>query len=104
MTKGSRDPGKPYYPVGSRVPRTYLLTYLLTLLSFLLGSRSGEIKRERERKERARNEPRANILRYILLLFQDFSRRTNLDRREKPIRRREDPLGLHGTRGIFEMA
>ena len=31
------------------------------------------------RKERARNEPRANILRYILLLFQDFSRRTNLD-------------------------
>lgn len=56
MRKGSRDPGKPYYPVGSRVPRTYLLTYLLTyFLSYL--------ERERE-KRNGWFEPRANILPY----------------------------------------
>lgn len=80
MTKGSRDPGKPYYPVGSRVPRTYLLACLLSyLLTYLDLARARQKEKEREREGRGMAGSSREQTFSDTPSLPRFSRRTNLD-------------------------
>lgn len=80
MTKGSRDPGKPYYPVGSRVPRTYLLACLLSyLLTYLDLARARQKEKEREREGRGMARSSREPTFSDTPSLPRFSRRTNLD-------------------------